>query len=170
MYALLTNFTIDDKLGDSQSGQGPIYTPQQAWLLGNKTQRHLHNLTGHRVDPDFAFDQTWHQTTYNPSNDSSTPPNISVTFRGSAVYVYNILVGPISLQTMILDITSPHPACHQLSIEFLCFRSLSFPIKNIRSSLRRTQRKFRNSYSTTWSTPKKSAPRALWAHPLAIRR
>ncbi|KAI0829057.1 hypothetical protein BC628DRAFT_1417412 [Trametes gibbosa] len=74
------NHTIDDQLGDSNSGANPTYAPAAAWTQGGTAE----------IDALQAFEGTWHAPSFDP--DDTQPRTVSATFRGSAVYVYNILV------------------------------------------------------------------------------
>lgn len=73
------NYTIDDDVGDSNSGVVPTYAPADAWTQGGTAD----------VDPLQAFQGTWHAATYDP--DDGETRTVTATFQGSAVYVYHIL-------------------------------------------------------------------------------
>ncbi|EIW63798.1 uncharacterized protein TRAVEDRAFT_80075, partial [Trametes versicolor FP-101664 SS1] len=73
------NYTIDDDVGDSNSGVVPTYAPADAWTQGGTAD----------VDPLQAFQGTWHAATYDP--DDTEARTVTATFQGSAVYVYHIL-------------------------------------------------------------------------------
>ncbi|KAJ7770924.1 hypothetical protein DFH07DRAFT_259786 [Mycena maculata] len=86
--AVLVNVTIDDTTGDSLTGAPVIYTPPDAW---NSGPAGCHNCL---VDPDVQelSGGTWHDSTFSVDGSSNVHPNVpltaSVSFNGSAVYVF----------------------------------------------------------------------------------
>ncbi|OJT08029.1 hypothetical protein TRAPUB_1083 [Trametes pubescens] len=78
------NYTIDDEIGDSNSGVVPTYAPADAWTQGATAD----------IDPLQAFQGTWHAATYDP--DDTETRTVTATFEGSAVYVYHILANAAS--------------------------------------------------------------------------
>ncbi|KAI1786426.1 hypothetical protein LXA43DRAFT_55488 [Ganoderma leucocontextum] len=95
----LVNITVDDQLGDSTTGLIPEYAPNDgAWVAGSPTE----NCPTCRITPSILdltqiHEQTWHDTTYLPSE---TPVTITVHFTGSAVYVFNILPNTLPDSTL----------------------------------------------------------------------
>ncbi|EPQ61026.1 hypothetical protein GLOTRDRAFT_90333 [Gloeophyllum trabeum ATCC 11539] len=87
--AALVNVTVDDTNGDLVTGVPVVYSPPQAWNIGQ-------NCTGCTAKPDPAqvYMGTWHDATFVPTtSDSASEGIISLTvpFNGGAVYVYCIL-------------------------------------------------------------------------------
>ncbi|KAI0756227.1 hypothetical protein C8Q80DRAFT_15905 [Daedaleopsis nitida] len=82
------NVTIDDRDGDSRTGQYPEYDPPGGWAQGA-------NCGGcqARPDPSKALHGTWHDTTQHPQDP--TPRTITISFSGTAVYVYNIIANHV---------------------------------------------------------------------------
>ena len=83
--ASLVNRTIDDEFGDSVTGAVPTYAPQ-GWLQGQ-------NCTGcsfnsRNVDITQVFNGSWHSAMHIPGN---TNFNITASFSGIAVYVFNLI-------------------------------------------------------------------------------
>ncbi|KAI0640179.1 hypothetical protein C8Q77DRAFT_1020693, partial [Trametes polyzona] len=99
--AKLVNRTIDDN--DSTSS-APRYLPKGGWAFGPE-------CTGcsisQYVDRTQVFDRTWHDSTYYP--DRGAEHNVTVTFTGQAVYVFNMLsdyiptVATFTNLTFVLD-------------------------------------------------------------------
>ena len=54
---------------------------------------------------DNTFDQTWHDSTYGPAPGGPLNSSMSVTFNGTAVYVYNILANVIPYTTTLTNLT-----------------------------------------------------------------
>ena len=91
------NRTIDDKNGDSVTGATPSYTPESPqWIQGDECS--YCNINSALIDVDQVLDGTWHDATYLTKNSSSELV-ISFTFKGTAVYIYNILVNQVSSST-----------------------------------------------------------------------
>ena len=83
--ASLVNRTIDDEFGDSVTGVVPTYAPQ-GWLQGQ-------NCTGcsfnsRNVDISQVFNGSWHSAMHIPG---STDFNVTASFSGIAVYVFNLI-------------------------------------------------------------------------------
>ena len=85
--ASLVNTTIDDKFGDAVSGALPTYTPPQLWNQSPGCS--VCTITTPEVDVNQVFRGTWHDG-YHGSNDSPDF-NVSVSFSGIAVYVFNLI-------------------------------------------------------------------------------
>jgi len=85
------NVTIDDKFGDSQTGTQITYLPPGAWHDGEQP---CSKCIAH-LDPSQLHNGTWHDSTFNPQPGSNDDPNqvlsASVTFNGSALYVYCVI-------------------------------------------------------------------------------
>jgi len=82
--AILANRTIDDKNGDSVTGNMPRYNPPDFWNEGNGcVPCAIH------PDPSEAYNSTWHDTQISPN--TTTPRTITMTFNGTAIYVYCIV-------------------------------------------------------------------------------
>ncbi|KAI0717145.1 hypothetical protein C8Q76DRAFT_571098, partial [Earliella scabrosa] len=82
------NRTIDDEYGDSVTGERPRYDPpDRNWAQGQTCQP----CTVH-LDPSQVFNGTWHDATAQPARiDDPNPRTITMSFKGTAVYVYNVL-------------------------------------------------------------------------------
>lgn len=88
---LATNRTVDDEQGDSESGILPSYLPSaNVWSQGALCHGCGVNLDN--IDLEQVHDGTWHDGTYRPGGE---PLSVTVTFAGTAVYVYNILANNI---------------------------------------------------------------------------
>ncbi|TFK79704.1 hypothetical protein K466DRAFT_465881, partial [Polyporus arcularius HHB13444] len=89
--SLKTNRTLDDEQQDSEIGTLPSYSPSaDVWSQGAGCPACGVNVGN--VDLEQVHDGTWHDGTYRPGGD---PLTITVTFTGTAVYVYNILANNI---------------------------------------------------------------------------
>jgi len=75
------NRTIDDALGDSETGVKPLFSPAAAWHAGECAQCAI------RPDPAQAFQGTWTEATYRAPDTL----NIQLSFRGTAIYIFFIL-------------------------------------------------------------------------------
>ncbi|KAH9842375.1 uncharacterized protein C8Q71DRAFT_698456 [Rhodofomes roseus] len=82
-----TNRTIDDTHGDSVTGVLPTYSNN--WNYGPNC-----SFCAIRPDANETFDGTWHDTTSNSTDP--TQPSMTLTFDGSAISVYCILVNSAS--------------------------------------------------------------------------
>ncbi|KAE9402050.1 hypothetical protein BT96DRAFT_1017864 [Gymnopus androsaceus JB14] len=83
------NRSIDDSLGDSVTGQRPIFLPSTAGVWADQTQCSVVAAPCGLLPPiTSAFDGTYTAATYNPGLD-----NMSITFdfTGTAVYIFFIL-------------------------------------------------------------------------------
>ncbi|KZT06162.1 uncharacterized protein LAESUDRAFT_759687 [Laetiporus sulphureus 93-53] len=87
--------TIDDENGDSVSGMRPIYQP--SWNNGPQ-------CPGCAIQPekDKTFDQTWHDTTIHPGDP---PHNVTLTFNGTAIWVYCIIPNSQEYITTFVNLT-----------------------------------------------------------------
>ncbi|KAJ7693590.1 hypothetical protein B0H17DRAFT_1132383 [Mycena rosella] len=87
--AALVNITIDDTTGDSLTGALVTYTPPDAWESGDSR-----SSANSAVRPDTTQLEgtTWHDSTFSVNVDRNLHPNVpltaSVSFNGSAVYVF----------------------------------------------------------------------------------
>ncbi|KAI0724107.1 hypothetical protein C8Q72DRAFT_858228 [Fomitopsis betulina] len=83
--AASTNVTIDDTYGDSVTGLRPVYSA--GWNIGQ-------DCSGCAITPDEskAFMGTWHDTTSDsPLDSTNIPHQVTLTFRGTAIWVHCIL-------------------------------------------------------------------------------
>ncbi|KAI0640166.1 hypothetical protein C8Q77DRAFT_114749 [Trametes polyzona] len=93
--AILVNRTIDDTYGDSVTGLGPSYSPPGSWALGPECvgcavhAAQSPSVVGRGAEVDLAhtFLGTWHDCT----STLDVEHNITITFVGQAVHVFNIL-------------------------------------------------------------------------------
>ncbi|KAH9912312.1 uncharacterized protein BXZ73DRAFT_107513 [Epithele typhae] len=85
------NRTIDDYYGDSVTGVVPIYKPTAEWADGNTCDACYVNSSN--VDISKVFKGTWHDSTWYPVNTGER--SITLTFNGTAVWVYMILANQI---------------------------------------------------------------------------
>ncbi|KAF8217077.1 hypothetical protein K438DRAFT_1559132 [Mycena galopus ATCC 62051] len=81
--------TIDDTLGDSESGALPVYDPTDGKLLQNS------NCTACTLHPDpaGAFDHTWHDGSQLPDG---VPVSVSLSFDGIAITLFCTLANNAS--------------------------------------------------------------------------
>ncbi|KAH9914659.1 uncharacterized protein BXZ73DRAFT_81626 [Epithele typhae] len=86
-----SNRTIDDQKGDDVLGTVPVYAPSSAWKQG-ATCDGCYPLNTANVR-----NGTWHEATYTP--DDTQELTITVTFTGTAVYVYNVLTDAVQNKT-----------------------------------------------------------------------
>ncbi|THH12833.1 hypothetical protein EW146_g7324 [Bondarzewia mesenterica] len=86
--AKLVNVTVDDSGTDSATGAPVIqYSPSTSWKDGSTCT----DCTA-RPDPTRAFNGTWHDSTYDPSNSSlNRTTSAYFPFTGTAIYVYCIV-------------------------------------------------------------------------------
>ncbi|OCH86682.1 hypothetical protein OBBRIDRAFT_890317 [Obba rivulosa] len=85
VLSFLKNFTIDDTFGDPTTGAQFVYLPHWAWTVGQACS----NCTS-QPNPAEAFNGTWHGA-LPESAGLNSQVNASVTFNGSAVYVFCIV-------------------------------------------------------------------------------
>ncbi|KZT74171.1 hypothetical protein DAEQUDRAFT_761607 [Daedalea quercina L-15889] len=83
VLAAATNRTIDDTYGDSVTGALPSYS--ESWNIGQE-------CTGCRVQPSPSdvFRGSWHDTT--SDNPNTTTHSVTLSFQGTAIWVYCVLV------------------------------------------------------------------------------
>ena len=68
--------TVDDELGDSETGQVPTYKPSGVWEQGATcTGCFVH------LDKSLTFDGTWHDSTYAPNDE---PYTVEINFTGES--------------------------------------------------------------------------------------
>ncbi|KAH9914656.1 uncharacterized protein BXZ73DRAFT_81622 [Epithele typhae] len=94
------NRTVDDTFGDSVTGVKPVYSPANHWNVG--TQCTVCNITPKNVDVNQMLDGSWHSTTYRPG---SPAVEATITFTGTAVYVYFIVPNTIPATTTVMNTT-----------------------------------------------------------------
>jgi len=81
--AVITNYTIDDTLGDAVTGVRPVYLPSTgAW------DNVACPMCAIQPDPSFAFGRSWTAATYSPKISNMS---IQLNFKGTAIYVFFIL-------------------------------------------------------------------------------
>ncbi|KAI0760675.1 hypothetical protein C8Q74DRAFT_1441246 [Fomes fomentarius] len=85
--ALSVNRTIDNRYGDSVTGQLPLFMPDP-WSEGDQCPG-CHA----QPDPKQCHNGTWSDTTHHDGLDDGR--NVTVQFTGTAVYAYHILSPPI---------------------------------------------------------------------------
>ena len=87
--AALVNVTVDDTYGNNDRTVIPTYTPNNSsWHLGSPTEQcSVCAIKPSEFDTSQIYDQTWHHATY----FIGIPVQVSVTFHGTAVYVYNVI-------------------------------------------------------------------------------
>ncbi len=85
--ALSVNRTIDNRYGDSVTGQLPLYMPGP-WSEGDQCPG-CHA----QPDPKQCYNGTWSDTTHHDGLDDGQ--NVTVQFTGTAVYAYHVLAPPI---------------------------------------------------------------------------
>ncbi|KAJ7590693.1 hypothetical protein C8J56DRAFT_782683 [Mycena floridula] len=93
----LVNVTVDD--ADSSQSASWVYSPSGAW---NSAGLSCVNCTA-RPDVSKMYSGTWHDSTFNSQPGSNNFPNqvlfASLTFNGTAVYVYVALANTLSSPT-----------------------------------------------------------------------
>ncbi|EIN10606.1 hypothetical protein PUNSTDRAFT_112429 [Punctularia strigosozonata HHB-11173 SS5] len=94
--AAVTNRTIDDEQGDALTGLKPVYSG--SFNYGPE-------CTGCFVQPDAsrAFDNSWHDTTIDPPD--TTFPSVTLTFNGTAIYVFCIVPNTVMYATTMANMT-----------------------------------------------------------------
>ncbi|TFY53522.1 hypothetical protein EVJ58_g9404 [Rhodofomes roseus] len=94
----LTNRTIDDYYGDSVTGLQPQYRSGSAWNYGPQ-------CPGCFIQPaaDETFDQSWHDVTASPNDPG--PSNVTLTFTGTAVWVYGVVPNYVQYATTFVNVS-----------------------------------------------------------------
>ena len=103
--AKLVNVTVDDTAGeDHPDGWTLTFSPSNKWANGQDCPTcHVHSgTTPNTVDVTQVFAGTWHDSTYYVGEPDHT---ITVSFTGSAVYVYNIIVNQLPSTTTFTNIS-----------------------------------------------------------------
>ncbi|KAI0722587.1 hypothetical protein C8Q76DRAFT_365887 [Earliella scabrosa] len=95
----LVNRTIDDQNGDNVDGTMLSYYPASEWAQGS-TCRGCGVHPG-IVDPRQTFGGTWHDSTYHPGGGEH---GFTVTFTGTAVYVYHLVANVIPYITTLTNV------------------------------------------------------------------
>ncbi|TFY56141.1 hypothetical protein EVJ58_g7816 [Rhodofomes roseus] len=85
--ATATNRTIDDYYGDSVTGLLPVYSNN--WNYGPTC-----SVCEAHPEANLTFDASWHDATSN-SSSNSTAHNITLTFTGTAIWVYGIMLNAL---------------------------------------------------------------------------
>ena len=99
------NITVDDTFGDPDTGLSPAYLPNQPtpWHPGSPTGTCPQcNIQPSTLDLSQIYNKTWHDATNKPP---AVPPTITVSFSGSAVYVFNIVPNKLSGTVTNTDIS-----------------------------------------------------------------
>ena len=93
VIAASVNITVDDTFGNSTYSIFPTYLPDDGtWHAGTPTEQcDTCKIKPSELDADQMLDQTWHHGTCN--ND--VPIQMEVTFTGTAVYVYNVVLNTL---------------------------------------------------------------------------
>ena len=86
--AISVNRTIDDEEGDPITGFKPEYSPPGLWNIGATCD---HCTV--RPNSSQTLNGTWHDTTFYPG--SPGPQSITLRFKGTAIYVYNVLANTV---------------------------------------------------------------------------
>ncbi|OCH92701.1 hypothetical protein OBBRIDRAFT_726268 [Obba rivulosa] len=96
--AFQQNITIDDTNGDPFTGEAFVYTPADLWTIGQDCE------CPPGINPNEIPSSTWHVSTFS-AEEPNIRPNATVTFRGTALYVYCILTAAFadSNMTFYLD-------------------------------------------------------------------
>ena len=97
---LFINRTIDDQLGDPVTGIKPIYLPDGPWNFG-PTCTHC-NLNTMVIDKSHVFEGTWHDVLYRVGDST---PTVSLSFLGTAVYVYFIVANTVPETTTLVNVS-----------------------------------------------------------------
>ena len=87
-----SNVTIDDELGDEMTGLSPVYFPEEDWELGPLCTSCPINFFETSLDLSQIYLSTWHEATHQAGEGKTT---ITMSFTGTAVYVYHIVVNSI---------------------------------------------------------------------------
>lgn len=107
---MLVNYTIDDFQGDSDPY--PLaYSPSSQWAFGPQcTTCNIYpgnlayngsGVAGAAVDVAQTFGGTWHDTTFHPGDPGY---NVTASFVGQAVYVFNIIANDVDETTTTTDL------------------------------------------------------------------
>ncbi|KAI0658425.1 hypothetical protein C8Q70DRAFT_893759, partial [Cubamyces menziesii] len=94
------NRTVDDQNGDSVTGAMPSYLPDGGWAQGSQCM--TCNIHPGLVDVSQAIEQTWHDSTYHPGQPDRV---ITVSFTGTAVYVYNLIANNVQYTTTLTNLS-----------------------------------------------------------------
>ncbi|PIL37474.1 hypothetical protein GSI_01168 [Ganoderma sinense ZZ0214-1] len=86
------NVTIDDEFGDEITGLLPIYSPAEEWEQGLTCISCNVNVFDVALGMSQIYQATWHEATHQAGGGQTT---ITVSFTGSAVYVYHIVANSI---------------------------------------------------------------------------
>ena len=101
----LVNVAIDDTAGeDHPDGWTLTFSPSGKWANGQDCPTcYIHSgNTSSTVDVTKVFAGTWHDSTYHVGEPDHT---ITVSFTGSAVYVYNIIVNQLPSTTTFTNLS-----------------------------------------------------------------
>ncbi|KAI8980570.1 hypothetical protein BD414DRAFT_549915 [Trametes punicea] len=98
--ARAVNRTIDDELGDSVTGLKPVYSPATSWHQGASCT--TCNIRPGLVNTARVFGGTWHDSTAYPGD---APHTVSLTFEGTAVYVFNLVANAVPRTATLANLT-----------------------------------------------------------------
>ncbi|EJD35799.1 hypothetical protein AURDEDRAFT_130433 [Auricularia subglabra TFB-10046 SS5] len=118
----LVNITIDDTYGDPRTGALPVYASDDPW----KARRLGDGCTTCGAQPDGtrARNGTWHDKT---TFANQSPSTVTVSFNGTNIYIYCILVNNIGLTnqdtrlSFELDGVASHPFFHPANLSSFGF-------------------------------------------------
>ncbi|KAJ7117458.1 hypothetical protein C8R44DRAFT_790759 [Mycena epipterygia] len=85
--ANLSNRTIDDTRGDSETGLLPVYSPVANFSLNSNC-----STCSIKLDPAQVFDGTWHDSS---QLRDGPPVSITLSFNGTAIYVFCVLANAV---------------------------------------------------------------------------
>lgn len=86
------NRTIDDEFGDSVTGDRPVYRPADQWHEHAQCPQCGVTMA---ADASKAFQQTWHDTSYEPNGLDPDGVSIEMSFTGTAIYIYSLVANAI---------------------------------------------------------------------------
>lgn len=87
--AISVNVTVDDTFGNSDGSVIPTYFPaNDTWHVGSPSEQcNICAIKPSELDTSQILDRSWHHATY----FIDIPIQVRITFRGTAVYVYNVV-------------------------------------------------------------------------------
>ncbi|KAI0758221.1 hypothetical protein C8Q74DRAFT_1441786 [Fomes fomentarius] len=91
-YSGAVNRTIDDEFGDSVTGDRPVYRPADQWHEHAQCPQCGVTMA---ADASKAFQQTWHDTSYEPNGLDPDGVSIEMSFTGTAIYIYSLVANAI---------------------------------------------------------------------------
>ena len=85
------NYTIDDEIGAPITGIKPEYSAPSSIIWNQGSTCHTCSI---QLNTSRTFDGTWHDITV--GHGDSQPANITIRFKGTAVYVFNVLANNVT--------------------------------------------------------------------------